>query len=81
MKNENRNSVGNKGGRLMYETIRYEVDGQVAWLTLNRPEQLNSFTEQMNKEMTKALKQAGADRDVRCVVITGAGRAFCAGKI
>ncbi|ABO67278.1 enoyl-CoA hydratase-related protein [Geobacillus thermodenitrificans] len=64
----------------MYETIRYEVDGQVAWLTLNRPEQLNSFTEQMNKEMTKALKQAGADRDVRCVVITGAGRAFCAGE-
>ncbi|ESU73178.1 hypothetical protein T260_04345 [Geobacillus thermopakistaniensis] len=64
----------------MYETIRYEVKGQVAWLTLNRPDQLNAFTEQMNAEVTKALKQAGADPNVRCVVITGAGRAFCAGE-
>ncbi|ASS86197.1 2-(1,2-epoxy-1,2-dihydrophenyl)acetyl-CoA isomerase [Geobacillus lituanicus] len=64
----------------MYETIRYEVKGQVAWLTLNRPDQLNAFTEQMNAEVTKALKQAGADPNVRCMVITGAGRAFCAGE-
>lgn len=65
----------------MYETIRYEVKGQVAWLTLNRPDQLNAFTEQMNTEVTKALKQAGADPNVRCVVITGAAGRFVRGKI
>ncbi|MGP3562496.1 enoyl-CoA hydratase-related protein [Geobacillus sp. BK01] len=64
----------------MYETIRYEVKEQVAWLTLNRPDQMNAFTEQMNAEVIKSLKQAAADQNVRCVVITGAGRAFCAGE-
>ncbi|KYD30492.1 enoyl-CoA hydratase-related protein [Parageobacillus toebii] len=64
----------------MYETIRYEMRDHVAWLTLNRPDKLNAFTEQMNKEITKALKQTANDANVRCLVITGAGRAFCSGE-
>ncbi|ALF11202.1 enoyl-CoA hydratase-related protein [Parageobacillus thermoglucosidasius] len=64
----------------MYETIHYEVRDRVAWLTLNRPDKLNALTEQMNKEITKALKQAANDENVRCLVITGAGRAFCSGE-
>jgi 2-(1,2-epoxy-1,2-dihydrophenyl)acetyl-CoA isomerase len=64
----------------LYETIRYEVRDRIAWLTLNRPDKLNSFTEQMNKEITKALKQTANDANIRCLVITGAGRAFCSGE-
>ncbi|GGJ69590.1 2-(1,2-epoxy-1,2-dihydrophenyl)acetyl-CoA isomerase [Anoxybacillus voinovskiensis] len=64
----------------MYETIRYDIRNQVAWLTLNRPDKLNAFTEQMNKEITVALKQAANDETVRCLVITGTGRAFCSGE-
>jgi 2-(1,2-epoxy-1,2-dihydrophenyl)acetyl-CoA isomerase len=64
----------------LYETIRYETRDHVAWLTLNRPDKLNAFTEQMNKEITKALKQTANDANVRCLVITGAGRAFCSGE-
>jgi 2-(1,2-epoxy-1,2-dihydrophenyl)acetyl-CoA isomerase len=56
------------------------VQNNVAWLTLNRPDKLNAFTEQMNKEITNALKQAAKDDKVRCLVITGAGRAFCSGE-
>jgi 2-(1,2-epoxy-1,2-dihydrophenyl)acetyl-CoA isomerase len=64
----------------LYETIRYETRDHVAWLTLNRPDKLNAFTEKMNKEITKALKQTANDANVRCLVITGAGRAFCSGE-
>lgn len=64
----------------MYETILYEVKNHVAWLTLNRPDKLNAFNEQMNKEMTIALKKAGKDQDVRSIIITGSGRAFCSGQ-
>lgn len=64
----------------MFETILYEVRNGVAYLTLNRPDKLNAFTEQMNSEIQKALKQAAADDEVRCLVITGAGRAFCSGE-
>ncbi|WP_070119401.1 enoyl-CoA hydratase-related protein [Bacillus marinisedimentorum] len=64
----------------MYETIRYELKGHVAEITLNRPDKLNAFTAQMNKEVTAAVKKASRDQGVRCLVITGAGRAFCAGQ-
>ncbi|USG65648.1 enoyl-CoA hydratase-related protein [Brevibacillus ruminantium] len=64
----------------MYETILYEVTEGVAVITLNRPEKFNAFTEQMNKEITAALKQAQKDADVRCILLTGAGRAFNAGQ-
>jgi 2-(1,2-epoxy-1,2-dihydrophenyl)acetyl-CoA isomerase len=64
----------------MYETILYEVAEGVATITLNRPEKFNAFTEQMHKDIIDALKQAGKNPDVRCVVITGTGKAFNAGQ-
>jgi enoyl-CoA hydratase/carnithine racemase len=62
-----------------YQQIRLEVEEQVATLTLNRPEHLNAFTGRMGFEWGDALARCDADDDVRAVVITGAGRAFCAG--
>ncbi|MFE8695000.1 enoyl-CoA hydratase-related protein [Cytobacillus sp. FJAT-53684] len=64
----------------MYETVKYEVINQVAWIRLNRPEKLNAFTEQLNKEIQQAVKQANNDSAVRCLVISGEGRAFCSGE-
>jgi 2-(1,2-epoxy-1,2-dihydrophenyl)acetyl-CoA isomerase len=64
----------------MFETIKYEVKNGVAWLTLNRPDKLNAFTEQMNKEVGKAVKQAAKDNDARCLVIAAEGKAFCSGE-
>ncbi|NSL50550.1 enoyl-CoA hydratase-related protein [Calidifontibacillus erzurumensis] len=64
----------------MFETIKFEVKNGVAWLTLNRPDKLNAFTEQMNKEITNALKEVAKNSDIRCLVITGEGRAFCSGE-
>jgi len=63
-----------------YETILYEKENGVATITLNRPQALNAFVSQMNKEVLEALKDGERDGAVRCVVITGAGRAFCAGQ-
>jgi 2-(1,2-epoxy-1,2-dihydrophenyl)acetyl-CoA isomerase len=60
-------------------TVLYEVRGAVALLTLNRPGALNSFTRQMHRELWAALDRAEADPAVRALVITGAGRGFCAG--
>lgn len=64
----------------MFETINYEKKEKVAWIYLNRPDKLNAFTEQMNKELLQALKMAEKDEEVRCLVITGNGRAFCSGQ-
>ncbi len=63
-----------------YQSIRLEVSRGVATLTLNRPERLNSFTVAMHGEVRAALDAIRADRAVRCLVLTGAGRAFCAGQ-
>lgn len=63
-----------------YETIRLEISRGVATLTLNRPERLNSFTVAMHGEVRAALDAIRADRAVRCLVLTGAGRGFCAGQ-
>jgi 2-(1,2-epoxy-1,2-dihydrophenyl)acetyl-CoA isomerase len=60
--------------------VRIDHSGAVRTLTLNRPQALNSFTTPMLEELRAALDQAAADRSVRCLVITGAGRAFCAGQ-
>lgn len=64
----------------MFETIKFEVKNGVAWLTLNRPDKLNAFTEQMNIEIGKALKDVARNSEIRCLVITGEGRAFCSGE-
>lgn len=63
-----------------YESIRLEVDDGVATLTLNRPERLNSFTVAMHGEVRAALDAIAADRAIRCLILTGAGRGFCAGQ-
>ncbi len=62
-----------------YTTIRYEVDEGVLTITLNRPEQMNSFTPTMADELIAAFRAASADDAVRAVIVTGAGKAFCAG--
>jgi 2-(1,2-epoxy-1,2-dihydrophenyl)acetyl-CoA isomerase len=63
----------------MYEQILYERAGRVAVISFNRPEALNATTGVMNRELIDAFRRAGDDAGVGCVVITGAGRAFCAG--
>jgi enoyl-CoA hydratase/carnithine racemase len=62
-----------------YEQILYDVADGVATVTLNRPDKLNAWTGQMEKEVQAAMAQAEADEDVRVIVLTGAGRGFCAG--
>ena len=62
-----------------YEHILYENRGAVALITLNRPERLNAWTGTMENEFIDAINHASADPDVGCIVITGAGRGFCAG--
>jgi 2-(1,2-epoxy-1,2-dihydrophenyl)acetyl-CoA isomerase len=62
-----------------YETLGYELDGGVATLTLNRPEALNALNATLRRELLAALKAVRKDDATRAVIITGAGRGFCAG--
>lgn len=64
---------------MAFTTLRYEVDDHVLTLTLNRPDQLNAFNLDMADELVRAIRQADADEEVRAIVVTGAGKAFCAG--
>jgi enoyl-CoA hydratase/carnithine racemase len=64
---------------MAYEQIRYDVADGVLTITLDRPERLNAFTATMATELVDAFERADADDDVRVVVLTGAGRGFCAG--
>ncbi|MFY4777317.1 enoyl-CoA hydratase-related protein [Metabacillus sp. RGM 3146] len=64
----------------MYGSIKFEQKNGIAWLTLNRPEKYNAFTEQMNEEITDALKITANDENIRCLVITGEGKAFSSGE-
>lgn len=64
----------------MYETLLYSKENGVGRIVLNRPDKLNAFTAGMLKEMTDALKQVERDKEVRALVITGSGRAFCSGQ-
>ncbi|MDD2706124.1 MAG: crotonase/enoyl-CoA hydratase family protein [Acidocella sp.] len=64
---------------MQYETILYDVRHGVLTITLNRPERLNAFTGTMSQELVAAFDAADADDNVRAVIVTGAGRAFCAG--
>ncbi|MDF2465604.1 MAG: Unsaturated acyl-CoA hydratase [Ramlibacter sp.] len=61
------------------ESVLYETRGAVALVTLNRPQSLNSFTRAMHQALWSALDKVEADKAIRAVVITGAGRGFCAG--
>jgi len=64
---------------MSYNTLRYEVTDYILTLTLNRPEHLNAFTVEMANELIAAFNRASDDDAVRAVVVTGEGRAFCAG--
>ena len=63
-----------------FETLRYEVADRVLTLTLNRPDRMNAFTGRMCDELIAAFDQAAADDNVKVVIVTGAGKAFCAGS-
>ncbi|MEM7347864.1 MAG: enoyl-CoA hydratase-related protein [Chloroflexota bacterium] len=63
-----------------YQHILYQTNNHVATITLNRPDRLNAFIDPMLKELGKALKQTGKDGDIRAILITGAGKGFCAGQ-
>ncbi len=65
---------------MAYETILFEIDSGVARLTLNRPDRLNSFTVQMHGEVAGALGEVERDPAIRVLLLTGAGRGFCAGQ-
>jgi len=65
---------------MVYETILVEKKDKITRITLNRPSALNALNEQMGEEFNSALKEAEKDQDTRCVIITGAGRAFSAGE-
>lgn len=62
-----------------FETLRYAVEDGIATITLHRPEKLNAFTATMMQELIAAFDATDADDAVRCVIVTGSGRAFCAG--
>src|SRR4051812_15506416 len=64
---------------MAYETILYSVEDQILTITLNRPEKLNAYNATMQAELIDAFDRADADDDVRAVIVTGAGRGFCAG--
>ena len=64
---------------MQLEQVDYSVDDSIATITLNRPDKMNAFTSRMVHETVAALDAADADDDVRAVIVTGAGRAFCAG--
>lgn len=62
-----------------YETVKLSIADNIATLTLSRPDRMNAFTEQMVRDMVAAFDETDANDDVRVVVVTGEGRAFCAG--
>ncbi len=63
----------------MFDTLRYEVRDRRAYLTLNRPERLNAIDDRMPGEIRAAVERANDDDEVHVIVVSGAGRAFCAG--
>lgn len=64
---------------MSYKEILYEVSERIATITLNRPDRLNAWTQVMDLELRTAVKAAAADDGVRVIIVTGAGRGFCAG--
>jgi len=63
----------------MYDNIKVTLDSCIVTITLDRPEKLNAFAGHMRRDLAEALEHAGADRNARVIIITGAGRGFCAG--
>ncbi len=72
--------VNEQGGCQLSQVVSYSIKNKVGWLTLDRPDQLNAFTEEMRNEIQTFLKKAEADPHVRCIVITGNGKGFSAGQ-
>src|SRR5438270_13826140 len=64
---------------MAFEQIKAELDEGILTVTLNRPERMNAWTETMARELIEAFDRADEDDDVHAVIVTGAGRAFCAG--
>lgn len=62
-----------------YQDILTDIEDQILTITLNRPDRLNAWTGEMEREVRAAIEHAGNDEAVRCIIITGAGRGFCAG--
>jgi enoyl-CoA hydratase/carnithine racemase len=68
-----------EGDPVSYEHITCDLDGPIMTVTLNRPDRLNAYTGQMGTEIAQAFERADGDDNVRAIIVTGAGRAFCAG--
>jgi len=64
---------------MSFETLQYEVKDRILTLTLSRPERMNAFNGTMRRELIEAFDRADADDEVRVIIVTGAGKAFCAG--
>lgn len=64
---------------MAYEQIKYEIADNILTITLNRPDKMNAFTSIMQRELIDAFDKADADDNVRAIIMTGAGKAFCAG--
>jgi len=64
---------------MSYETIKYDVEDSILTITLHRPEKMNAFTGRMMQEIIDAFDRADADDNVRAIIMTGEGKAFCAG--
>ena len=64
---------------MTYQHILYEVSDRIATVTLNRPDRMNAWTAVMEHDVREAMMAAAKDDNVRVIVLTGAGRAFCAG--
>src|SRR3546814_810516 len=67
------------GNDMAFQDIIYAVEDGIATITLNRPDKLNAFTETMRRELIEAFDRTDDDDNVRVVIVTGAGRGFCAG--
>jgi len=63
----------------MSQELLYEVEDKIATITFNRPERMNALTHDLEAELHRRFDEADADRSVRVIILTGAGRAFCSG--